>query len=173
MSTTSRYLFPPMLKTVRRAPRKLAVGKSARSSCGDRYFRPFRIRYHASSGTFASACLSPNSRRAFLEMIRNAPPQPDYSHTGNAHSQYGNIGSFGQSLHEGVLHITFRASEPALTFVSNTCFLRSITSAHRLTQLVAGWVGGRRRRPKPEAHLLAAVPVRPPDLSLPPPRRRP
>jgi len=35
ISTTSRYLFPPMLKTVRRAPRKLAVGKSSRSSWGD------------------------------------------------------------------------------------------------------------------------------------------
>ena len=43
------------------------------------------------------------------------------------------------------------------TFVHNTFFLHSITSAHRLSQRVAGWVGGRRRRPEPEAHLLAGV----------------
>ncbi len=30
-----------------------------------------------------------------------------------------------------------------VTFVFSSCFLRSITSASQLTQLVAGWVGGR------------------------------
>ena len=52
--------------------------------------------------------------------------------------------------------ITFRASEPAqITSASNGFILRSTTSAHRLTQRVAGWVGGRHRRPEPEAHLLS------------------
>ena len=143
MSTTSRYLFPPMLKTVRRAPRKLAVGKSARSSCGDRYFRPFRIQYHASSGTFASAYLSPNSRRAFLEMIRNAPPQPAYSHTGNLHSQYGNIGSFGQSLYVGSIAHNVQGLRTGPHHILYGWPGLTPAPALRARTVAAGWVEGR------------------------------
>lgn len=42
-------------------------------------------------------------------------------------------------------------------FVSRPCFLRSATARPRLHLYSAGWVGGRRRRPKPEALLLAEV----------------
>ena len=97
MSTTSRYLFPPTLKTVLRAPRKLAVGKSARTSCGESYCRPLTIRYHAFSGPSASGCSSANSRRAFREMIRNAWFPWAGSRSGNQSSQFGNIPLPGQS----------------------------------------------------------------------------
>ena len=40
-------------------------------------------------------------------------------------------------------------------FVSRFCFLPSITSRPRLLVNSAGWVEGRRRRPQPEALLLA------------------
>jgi hypothetical protein len=55
--------------------------------------------------------------------------------------------------------LTFQGSEPASTLSgANTLFLRSITSLHQAAQLVAGWDGGRRRRPEPEPGCYLSAP---------------
>ena len=59
-------------------------------------------------------------------------------------------------MHES-FRLTFRASEPApVTQSPGTAQFDSRSPVSRLQQHTAGWVGGRRRRPEPEAQLLDA-----------------
>src|SRR5690349_18927095 len=70
ISTTNRYLLPPMLNTVRASPRKLAEANAFFTSCALVYFATFIALYHTASGLTASAWRLPNSANLLREMIR-------------------------------------------------------------------------------------------------------